>query len=317
VREVPLLLSALLAAAPLSAQQSPLGATCIDASSSASDLCVRAAEATRAIVARTAVALSGGNPVPGTASTLGMRIGSQPRLTISARVTAIPVKLPGLAAGEDVPAIDFTGAAIALDLGVGIFSGLTLGPTVGGFGSVDLLASVGRIGLPARDGFRGAVTSWGAGARVGLLRESFTAPGISISALYRRMGVYGFGDLALANQGAWFRLEDASDWSLRVAAGKRLLGLGLTAGVGRDLCSTSARVRVRDSGAVTGRFDLQDPDLRVSRTMLYTNAAFTMIILHAVAELGWQSGGSVSGIPTSGRLAQSTLYGSLALRISL
>jgi hypothetical protein len=50
----------------------------------------------RAIQERVGTALWGGNPVPGTASTLGMRIGSSPRLSVSGRAVLVPAELPPL-----------------------------------------------------------------------------------------------------------------------------------------------------------------------------------------------------------------------------
>jgi hypothetical protein len=38
------------------------------------------------------------------------------------------------------------------------------------------------------------VVAWALGARVGILRESFTAPGVSVSAMYRSIGSFSYGD---------------------------------------------------------------------------------------------------------------------------
>ena len=37
--------------------------------------------------------------------------------------------------------------------------------------------------------------SYGVGARLGLLRESFTMPGISVSLMYHRLGTVSYGDV--------------------------------------------------------------------------------------------------------------------------
>jgi len=320
VRAARLLLFCLLVTAPLRAQTASeaFGGNCATASSGARDLCLRLAEGARILTARTPVVLSGGNPVPGTASTLGMRIGSQPRLSIAARVTGSPVTLPGFQQAAANDELGFTATAIALDVGVGVFGGLTLASTVGGFGSVDLLASVAHLRMPADEGLFGDLTSWSGGVRLGLLRESFTAPGVSVSAMYREIDDFGYGDPALAEHDAWFRTEGLSGWSIRAAASKRLLGLGLTAGAGRDCYSGQAIGRIHDPVALSGILVLRDDDLESRRTTLFANAAFTLIILHAVAELGWQSGGrEEAAIPTTGRLEQAGLYGSLAIRLSL
>jgi len=265
---------------------------------------------------RTALVLSGGNPVPGTASTLGMRIGRTPRFSIGARVTGTGVELPGIASPA-AQQLDFNAIGVSLDGGVGLFNGFTLGSTVGGFAAIDLLGSVGRVGLPAGDDFGGAVLSWAGGARLGVLRESFTAPGLSVSALYRRVGDIEFGDAGLADTDAWFRLADLTNVSVRAAASKRVLGLGLTAGAGWDWYDAEAEASVR-TGGTPESLTLRDDALETSRTTFFGNAAFTMLILHTVAEVGWQSGGTTkAGIPDSGRLEDVGFYGSIALRLTL
>lgn len=319
MRAAPLVLLGLLASAPLCAQSAAdFGDNCTTASAASRDLCLNIAEGARILLARTPVVLSGGNPVPGTASTLGMRIGSQPRLSLAARVSAARVVLPGLEQGATDRELAFVPTAVTIDLGVGVFGGVTLAPTVGGFGSLDLLASVGHLRIPTGDGLFGKLTSWSGGVRVGLLRESFTAPGISVSAMYRRLGDLGYGEPALANGAAWFRLDEVSGWSARAAVSKRLLGFGLTGGVGRDHFTAEANGRVRDLASPGGVLVLSDTELESTRNTVFANAALTFIILHAVAELGWQNGGRApTGIPTTGRLEKAGLYGSLAVRVTL
>ena len=306
-------------ATPLGAQlesaSDRFGGSCASASSGVRGHCFRVAEAVQIMEPRAAIVLTGGNPVPGTASTLGMRIGTLPRMSIAARVSAARVALPGIQRATNTDELSFTPIAVGLDASVGLFNGLTLASTVGGFASVDLLASIGRLQLSTDDDFAGSLTSWSGGARVGILRESFTAPGVSVSAMYRRLGDLTYGDAELASTDGWFRLEDMSGWSVRAAASKRVLGFGLTAGAGHDWYSADASARVRDAGTT---ITLQEDELESSRTTFFGNAAFTLMILHTVAELGWQSGGSSDPvITTTGRLEKAGLYGSLAIRLSL
>jgi hypothetical protein len=300
----------------LSGPGTSFGDNCPGAAASR-DLCLQVAEAARVLGARSVIVLAAGNPVPGTASTLGMRTPSHPRLSVAARVTAAPVALPPLGASSAAE-LDFTPIAIALDAGIGVFSGLTLAPTIGGFASLDLLGSLAYTSLPSDDALSGSLTAWAAGVRLGLLRESFTAPGASVSLMYRRLGDLGFGASDLTAQDAWFRLRDMDGWSARVAVSKRLLGLGLTAGAGRDSYRAEATGSVRDATVPGGRLGLADDELEINRNTLFANAALTLLILHAVAELGWQGGGKEeAGMPTTGKLEKAGLYGSLALRLSL
>ncbi|HSJ10798.1 MAG TPA: hypothetical protein VK928_12820, partial [Longimicrobiales bacterium] len=184
---------------PVNAQAQALRAQCTAASRDpVRAFCENVADAATMLQPRVGIALSGGNPVPGTASTLGMRLGSMPRISLTARVTAADVDLPAVERMTDSADVSFPVGSIAADVSVGLFSGVSLLPTVGGFGSIDLLGSVGIIPLPRGEGFdNSAPLTWAAGARVGILRESFTAPGVSVSMMYRRLGDVTFGDSTL------------------------------------------------------------------------------------------------------------------------
>src|SRR5690606_29946809 len=69
------------------------------------------------------------------------------------------------------------------------------GPMVGGLGSIDLLGSVAFLPTIDEVGLSRSIMNYGAGARVGLLRQGTLVPGISISGMYRRMGAVAFGDV--------------------------------------------------------------------------------------------------------------------------
>ena len=71
-------------------------------------------------------------------------------------------------------------------------------------------------------------------------------------------------------------------------------------------------------GSRTGTLQLSDAALQLQRSTLFANASFTLMILHGVAELGWQQGAkSPAGLTTTDRLEQAGMYGSLAVRLSL
>src|SRR5690606_1943946 len=106
--------------------------------------------------------------------------------------------------------------------------------------------SIGRIPLPDGEGFSGSVNSWSGGLRLGILRESFTAPGVSLSGMYRQVGGVEYGDPEFSQEDAYFKIDDMEVWSARAAVSKRLLALGLTAGAGYDWCSGGATIRIQD-----------------------------------------------------------------------
>jgi hypothetical protein len=248
---------------------------------------------------RVGTAFTGGNPVPGASSTLGMRLGAIPRISLAVRATGLNLTIPNF----DTPSnnSDEFSSLIRttnVDAAVGIFSGLSLVPTVGGFGSIDLLASYGKSSLPDGDRYSGDPSSWGAGVRVGILRESFTAPGVGVSAMYRRIGDFShtIGEPEV-DAGTVTELENSSVLSLRGTVGKRILMLGATAGIGYDKFSTDARTGLQ-SGVVTR-------EVTSSTTTVFANVSWTMLLLHIVGE-----GGVLRGDDNS-------YYGSLAVRLAL
>jgi hypothetical protein len=315
---------AALAAAPAGlAAQERLARQCTEQAEAAGaqDLggfCALVAEAVGISQARAGIALAGGNPVPGTASTLGMRLGVVPRVSVAGRATGAWLRLPPIRRPEDDGAIRLVVPALAVDGALGVYQGVTLLPTVGGIGSLDLLASVGVIPLWGAD-FGGAPVALGAGARVGLLRESFTMPGISVSALYRRMGDVEFGDRDLAAGRSFFAAEGISGWSVRAAASKRILLLGITAGAGWDRLASDVALGVRD-GAGGVELRAAERGLTTERATAFLNGSFTLLVVHVVGEVGWQGGGerprAGAGEARAGT-EDGALYGGLSVRLSI
>jgi hypothetical protein len=296
------------------------GSQCATAGTLVAEYCYRVAEAIQIVQPRVGIALSGGNPVIGTASTLGMRLGAMPRISIGLRASAAAVEVAGIESLSDQEKMTFAVPAVSADVAVGLFSGFGLGPTVGGLGSIDLLGSVGTIPLPSGEGFDGSPFSWAAGARLGILRESFTAPGISVSGTYRKVGEIEYGDAELANEDAYFLMDDLSAWSLRGTISKRLLALGLTAGAGYDRYDSAVLLRVDDPNPLNQDFELSTDELESSRTTFFGNVSLTMMILHLAGEFGWQSGGDpdFADQPQAQTeyLDKGGIYGSLALRLT-
>jgi hypothetical protein len=319
-----IVLASLVMATPAAAQGDRLRDQCAEqfpiAAQQAREYCERAAYAIGITQPRVGMALTGGNPVPGTASTLGTRLGAIPRLSVSARVTGAWTELPDIRTGAATGTIRFPAPALNVDAAMGVFGGMALLPTVGGFGSVDVLGSFGIIPLPEGRGFGDRPTSWALGARLGLLRESFTMPGVSVSGMYRRVSDIRYGDAQLQEYDVFFSMDDMTVTSVRAAISKRLLVVGLAGGVGWDRHASDITLRVRDP--FTG--SIAPPELRQNgfsstRTTAFFNGSFTMLLLNIVAEGGWQAGGT--GNPTSAQVRdlveRSGYYGSLALRLAL
>jgi hypothetical protein len=302
------LLALALAGAPAGAQDRALADACPLGSTS----CLRAAQAAAILHGAAPVAAVAGNPVPGTASTLGIRIGSVPRLSVGTRLGASRVVVPDiLRAGTGTRGHVLS--AFMMDAAAGITPGFSPLPTVGGVASLDAVASTGFLLAPG-DFSGSAPFVWGLGVRLGLLRESFTMPGASVTAMWRGAGTVHYGDSS-RRHGDAFASVAASGPSLRGVVGKRMLGVGVSGGLGYD--SRRGDVAWSDGAGA---------DLRVrrhasSRTTAFGNLAWTFLVLHAVAEGGWISGPELlPGLDRAGAgldPPRGGYYGGVALRLSI
>lgn len=310
---LPLLLAAaVLLPAPARGQTvADLAATCAPF---APGRCVEAAVAARTLQLHVGLLAGLGSEVPGSAATLGRRLGTTPRIALSARSAFAHVAVPDLTDGGPPPSRETTAVVPAVhgSLAVGVFDGVRITPTVGGLLSLDLLGSTSAVFLPKGDGFGGMVAALSVGARVGILREGFTVPGVSVSLSRRLAATATLGDLAAGDATA---VEIAPRvWSVRATAGKDLLSVGVTAGVGWDRYGGDARVRVA-AGLPAG---VRAP-LRSSRTLVFAGASLNFLVLQLSAEAGWARGaGAVQGYegapfdPAAG-----TGWGGLAFRLTL
>lgn len=272
---------------------------------------------------RLLLAAGGGNPVPGTGSTMGVRMGTSPRWSLSFRATG--TRLRALSGVEST--LEGSGRSTATGLGaeaaVGLFRGFTLAPTVGGVGSVDLLGSAGVV-FPgddfgrARSAGAGGSTrpfTWSVGVRAGLFRESFTLPGVSLTGTYRSVGRVSHGDPDPIGSPAYWS-ADLSALGARLVASKNVLGIGLAIGAGLDRVSGDARIRYP-----SGASELRDIDLEQDRTLLFGSISYTLVVLHGVVEVGWQDAHDDTAPYLDPALeaegGDGGVYGSAALRLSI
>lgn len=285
---------------------------CAAAATGSLAFCQSLADAAISLPPRVAIVAAGGNPVPGTASTLGMRVPGSPRWSIALRATVARAALPAPEAGETMTP---TLWSINTDASVGLFNGFKLLPTIGGFGSIDVLGSVGLMSVSGDDGFEASSPfTWALGARLGILRESFTAPGVSVSAMYRALPGIEFGDTAV---GPYFENAGQNAVSLRGTVGKRILGLGLTAGVGYDRGSSDVRALYHEPGPMFPfRVEVTEDDVAFDRISFFGNVSYTLLILNMAAELGWQESGDR---PTGAHenTGKGGLFGGIAVRLAI
>ena len=120
-----------------------------------------------AALQRTAGLASGlAGPVPGSPSTVGLRLGSAPRVTAAVAPFLVRVGFPDLTSGDGTAAPPGTTASVVgvrTSAAVGVVDGWQLAPTVGGVFSVDLLADWSWVRYPGGEGFDGGGPDWGWG----------------------------------------------------------------------------------------------------------------------------------------------------------
>ena len=265
-----------------------------------------------------ATAASGGSEMAGSASTLGYRLRTFPRIALSARAGLTRFSIPEIRDGYALPLGDEGILVPALHLSgtVGVLNGFSPMPTVGGILALDLTASTHQLFAPTGDGFQDGLIGWGVGARLGILRESFTLPGASLSLTRRWMGTTALGKM---DQGDAAEASfDATVTSLRGVVGKDLLGLGFFAGAGLDRMSGEGTIRLRVSP--TGfETEATAPNLTSDRMVYFAGGSMTFLIIQLSGEVGWSEAkdGPLAIDPGGTEFPSARAYfGSVALRIT-
>lgn len=321
-------------AAPAAAQEDNPAAHCRGVPDDARPTCYAVAQAVASAQPQLGILIAGGNPSPGTATTRGLRLGVAPGVDATARLNLAFVRLPDVLAeqaGEGAArlnrAVGIPAPALGGNLSVGVFPGVSVAPGIGGIGSMDLLGSATWLPFRAFDthgfGAGSPDLAWGAGARLGLLRESFVAPGVSLSAMYRTLGTVGFGEVEAGDAGEFsFNLND---WSTRLAVSKRFLGLGLTGGIGYDRFESDYAFAVRQAGGLLP-LPWSEPHggegtLRADRWSAFVNTSYTLLFGTLALEGGWLQGGAplpefAENVESDFDPRRGTFFGSLAVRLA-
>ncbi|MDQ3555838.1 MAG: hypothetical protein M3409_03545, partial [Gemmatimonadota bacterium] len=332
-----MVLATLLSAAPGRGQQPGTGAPCEEASPlltpAERSYCFALAQAAESAQPQLGIIVAGGNPTIGTAGGGGLRLGVLPRVSATAQLSAVRIRLPDVrtAATSTTERLEGVAPALSGTVTVGILPGVSIAPTLAGIASVDLIASAAWLpfNLVNAGGFASdnAEFAYGLGGRLGLLRESFVAPAVSVSLTYRRLGQVRYGDVCpqggsaslLQERGSGYDLDaglcaspgdpgefasDLSDWSARAVVSKQLLGFGVAGGVGHD----RLRSRIGFGLGATPALPVvgtQPVFVRASNLLLeqdrwsaFANGSFSVFIASVAVEAGWLQGGSrVRGFP--------------------
>jgi hypothetical protein len=279
--------------------------------------CVVALQALASGAAQVGIVAAGGNTVPGVEGTRGFTLGIIPRTSLSLRMSTAQVRLPDL----DDPESERTVMPFAVKAGLAThpFEG------VKGLSALDLLLEGGVL-TGTGDGGRTAAVL-GAGARLGLLRETFTTPGVALSGTFRHVGPVRYGEGCVNVPGCGVGADGeadfgVNDYSARLTVGKRVGPVGLLGGAGWDRFSTThGSIAYQGSEGFELASGTVAADRHDSRWSAFGNLSYGLTIGSLVAEAGWMSGGdAVSGYtPPSGGYdpGQGTFFGSIALRVQL
>jgi hypothetical protein len=323
--------------ASLYAQDSGLGSPCALLGGNARERCFAVAQTAESVQPQLGILIGGGNPILGTAGAGGLRLRTIPRVDISPRLNLTFVRLPDILAAEAGTTVDrlnrtlgIPAPALGTTVAVGVVPGFNVAPGFGGVGSVDVLfgATILPFAIADVEGFSGGALGYSAGARIGLMRESFVAPAASLSVLHRWQGTARFGRVCRGTEvggicdgpGDVGEISfDLQDWSTRLALSKRLAGIGVAGGIGYDRFASDVSFAVRYPVTMGTALIFRSPelDLRNDRWSVFGNLGYTFLISTLSVEAGWMQGDSpIQGYTVRGFDPRSgTWFGSLGGRI--
>ena len=284
-----LLLTMIFGAAPLVAQEPQCNGIPFPG---ATEACNTAVDAVRAFYPLAGMIVTGGNPVLGTAGSLG----GFGHVTLTARVNAIKAALPDPTAATTSPVpSSFHGAVPApmVEGALGVFKGVG-----GGLLAVDVLGSAlilptGIDNLTVDSNathISDAALGFGYGVRVGVLKGSFPIPAVSVSWMHRTVPRLRYGTLGPApgtGDDFEFTMDLRSD-SYRAVAGWKFVLVDVAAGIGIDRYkSDSTNIRFYD-GATSTRTVVINPTN--TRAVVFVNGGLSLAALKLVGEIGLQAG---------------------------
>jgi len=283
---------ALVAFAASLAAQEP---QCAMPDANATAACNTAVDAIRAFHPLAGMIVSGGNPVLGTATSLG-GIG---HLTVTARVNAIKASLPNpdSASQSQVPS-SFHGAIPApiVEAALGLLRGRGGFLSVDALGSAVLLPTSGVSGLSVDSNaahIGGAALGIGYGARVGILSGTFPIPALSVSWMRRTLPRIQYGNLGPSfGTGDQFQFSmDLKADNYRAVASWKFVLVDLAAGLGVDHYSSSATsIRFHDNPLSPANVRTVVINPSSTREVAFVDGGLSLAALKLVAELGYQTG---------------------------
>ena len=258
----------------------------------ATEACNTAVDAVRAFYPLAGMIVTGGNPVLGTAGSLG----GFGHVTLTARVNAIKAALPDPTAATTSPVpSSFHGAVPApmVEGALGVFKGIG-----GGLLAVDVLGSAlilptGIDNLTVDSNathISDAALGFGYGVRVGVLKGSFPIPAVSVSWMHRTVPRLRYGTLGpAAGTGDDFEFTmDLKGDSYRAVAGWKFVLVDVAAGIGVDRYkSMDTNIRFYDSPTTTRTVVINPTN---TRAVVFVNGGLSLAAVKLVGEIGLQAG---------------------------
>ncbi len=301
---------ALWGAEPVGAQDpGALAGACAAAQQGTAGPCTQGAAAAHALQAGFGLLLGAGGPFTAAPNTAGQRLHGSPRFLFEGGFAGATFTHPELA-GSGGSERRRAALAPRATVGVGVFEGLSPAPTMGGVGALDLLGEVRLLPVPSFDGLEGRAWAVGVGARVGVFRESFSLPGVTLSAVHRRSGSLDYAP----SPGAPASVSvEPRVTSFRGVVGKDLMEVGISGGVQWDRIRGEAGVQPRPGGTA-GPWTRRS--LPVDRTTWFLGVNRTWVVSQAALELGWSPGpGSAEGLSPAAPAPGGGLSGALTFRV--
>ena len=257
-------------------------------------LCADAALSLQALHGGIGLLMTAGGAIPASPSTAGNRMQGSPRIVVDLGATWATFAHPDLSRSGMLEIEDTRSFLLGARLTTvaGLFDGFSPVPAVGGVFSLDAVGSLQWVRVPGSVASGGSKIGWGGGVRVGIFRESFSLPGVSLSGMFHRAGELRYG--YVEGTGALVALEP-SVTSIRLIAGKDLWPLGLSAGVGWDRYRGNGSIQARISPGTTvpeGEARSGPRELSMNRRYVFGGVNFTWLITQMAAEVTWAAEGS-------------------------
>lgn len=260
--------------------------------------------------------LGAGGPLPAQPGTAGLRVPGSPRWTVDGGVAAGSFRWTDVS-GPEPRARRSTVMVPRVAVAAGLFEGLAPAPTVAGLGAVDLVIEGRLLSVPLPDGVERRTAGWGAGARVGLLRESFTLPSVTLTGMYRGAGTLRHGD---AREGTARVAVAPRTATLRASVGKDLLSVGVSGGMERSWQRGRATVQAfphevtpLPPGATP---ETIRPRAGPDRTTWFAGLNRTWVVARMAAEVGYSPAPEVDELPPGAARPGSMVTVSLGLRVT-